>query len=112
MKIMLGGKNSGKTTKLVKVSAREKIHIICSNFQRKFNILDVAKKLKLDIPEPITLCEVVNNKLIGINDQRILIDDAEIILTRLLLQYMSPYVNVDVITIDTSKENLYTEEKL
>jgi hypothetical protein len=77
MKIIAGGRSSGKTTKLVKISNKEWKYIICSDKSRVDNIVRTAEKLGLDIPFPITVDELpLNGRFI----KSVLIDDIEDVL--------------------------------
>lgn len=77
MKIIAGGRSSGKTTELVKISNKEWKYIICSDKSRVGNIIRTAEKLGLDIPFPITVDELpLNGRFI----KSVLIDDIEDVL--------------------------------
>ena len=110
MKIILGGRQSGKTTQLVKISARGNAPILCLDVQRLHNIWFIARKLELEIPEPITLRDFLNGRIRGRESQTILVDDAEMILLSLLAM-TNPRLNVVVAAIDVSEAILNTEEK-
>ena len=58
MKIICRARQAGKTTKLVKLSAKTGKYIVCLDENRKKNILQIAEKWKLNIPYPITLMEI------------------------------------------------------
>ena len=58
MKIIRADRGQGKTTKLVKMSNREWKYIVCKDIQRVDVIIDIANKLGLDIPYPITIREL------------------------------------------------------
>jgi ABC-type Mn2+/Zn2+ transport system ATPase subunit len=57
MKTIIGDRGSGKTTKLVKAAAETFGYIICSGHNECCRIADLAKKLNLDIPFPLTYHE-------------------------------------------------------
>ena len=90
---LIGGtRRCGKTSKLVKISANENKHIICSNLQRIRVIEDTAKRLNLKIPKPITINEWLEHKFEGYRIEGILLDDIEDILEGLLrrkIDYMT-----------------------
>lgn len=74
MKIVSIPRQSGKTTDLIKLASEEWYYIICSNRQRACYIADMATKLNLDIPFPITFNELpLRSKFI----KGVLIDDFE-----------------------------------
>ena len=85
MEIVNLDRGRGKTYFLVKRSARKGYPILCySEFQAK-HIKDIAKDLKLKIPEPILIERYnLNNILRGQHKQKYLIDDVDLFLNRLL----------------------------
>lgn len=78
VKIIRADRGQGKTTKLVKMSNKEWKHIVCKDTQRVDVIVDVANKLGLDIPYPITIRELPISQ--GSYVKSVLIDDIEDIL--------------------------------
>ena len=89
MKIINLDRGQGKTTELVKISNKEWKYIVCKNQQRLDIIMDVAEKLGLDIPFPITIKELpLKSRFI----ESVLIDDIEDVLSTLIGK------QVDVIT--------------
>lgn len=74
----------GKTTALVYASAVDRVPILCLNRQSKKCIEDLAKKLGLDIPEPLTCCSTDVKKLGDLGITKILIDNAEYIIPALI----------------------------
>ena len=87
MNIIIGGRQSGKTTKLVLRSAYEDIPIMVSNKSRINELLYMAKQLHLEIPTPWTVEEYLYmNKFRGnrMFEAGILIDEAEDVLQRFL----------------------------
>ena len=55
VKIIQGDRQSGKTTELIKESAKTGYPIICSSKQVRSRIKNRAEELKLQIPEPIPM---------------------------------------------------------
>ena len=80
MKILRMDRGSGKTFHLIKLSAILDSPIICATEQSKKYILDKAKEMALEIPEPI----VVNRNNFEIvmkgRNTDLLIDDLELVL--------------------------------
>ena len=70
-------RGGGKTTALVYASAVDRVPILCLNRQSKKYIEDLAKKLGLSIPEPLTCCSTDVEKLGNLGVTKILIDNAE-----------------------------------
>lgn len=93
MNIIRLDRGEGKTTMLIKESARLNAPIICMNtFQREY-ILEVAKKNNLNIPTPLR----VGDDLRGYDLKNgILIDDVECVLEKIL--------GVKIQTVTTSSE--------
>ena len=54
MDILIGGRQQGKTTHLIKMSAARKGTIVVPTEQSAKYVKDLAKEMKLDIPEPIS----------------------------------------------------------
>lgn len=79
-------RGTGKTTLLVKQSARKKTPILCPCLYSKRHIKEIAKELGLEIPEPISVGECVGSNLkFADGGNRILVDDAQEVL-RLLVR--------------------------
>lgn len=55
MRYEIRGRQTGKTTELVKMSAKKDIPILCPNQNSAIRIKVIAKELMLNIPEPITV---------------------------------------------------------
>ena len=76
---------TGKTTELIKISHKTGYRIITSSFSRAKNIEFAAKRMKLDIPDPVSFAiymlpnrkECIRRK----EDQRVLIDDLDSVIT-------------------------------
>lgn len=74
-------RHKGKTTELIKIANKENKYIICATMQRAELINKMAMDMKLDIPFPITVGEIVRNK--GIRSpfvNSVLVDDMEDVL--------------------------------
>lgn len=86
MKIINLGRGQGKTARLLYASEWQDIPILCSNNMQKKYLIDKSKELGLQIPEPITVSNVVSDKLSGstIRDKDLLVDEAPMILQSLL----------------------------
>lgn len=60
MKIIAKGRGTGKTTELVKESARTGQYILASNKSHVRAIEQIAKKAGVTIPYPVTVDEIVS----------------------------------------------------
>ncbi len=93
MKVYRSGRRSGKTTDLIKESARGGGYIVCANLNEVSRIMSVARDMKKDIPMPISFYEFLNKKYYSKGIKSFLIDDADE-----LLQSLTD-VEIDSITI-------------
>ena len=83
MKIINLGRGQGKTARLLYASEWNDIPILCAGDIHKQHLIDMAKKLGLCIPEPITVSELLSNRLKERGIRRIedvLIDEAPMVL--------------------------------
>lgn len=98
MRIYKAVKNGGKTSFLIKESAKTGYLIIASDSEQISVIKQIAYDLCISIPEPITFAEYLANVVYGKidPDQKFLIDDLDCILQKL---------HIDLATI--SSRNLY-----
>ena len=84
MEIINLSRGGGKTTALVYASAVDRIPILCLNSQNKKYIKDLANRLGVKIPEPLT-CNPSDVKKIGyLGLSKILIDNAEFVIPTLI----------------------------
>ena len=67
MNIIIGGRGSGRTTKLIELCAQNKGSVImASSLGSAKYIADIAKRMGLDIPAPISFSEFCNGKARGL----------------------------------------------
>lgn len=91
-----GGRASGKTTYLLKMSAGTGIPILTTNYWRIRNYEEYAKQLGLKIPKPI----LWKNRNLGLKpDSNVLIDNGEEILNHILR--FNTGVTCEVMVIDS-----------
>ena len=79
MKFFIKERNQGKTVKLIVTSEITGYPILVENEKRKNNIIITAKELGCNIPDPITYRHYVRFPD-GLPKEKILIDDAELII--------------------------------
>lgn len=86
MKIINLSRGNGKTTRLLYASEFNDAPILCANQISKQHLLDRAKELNLNIPEPITPSDVINGGIFktSLQDRDILVDEAPTVLQSLL----------------------------
>ncbi|EPZ0458935.1 hypothetical protein ACXI9T_004202 [Bacillus paranthracis] len=81
MDMMIGGRRAcGKTTELIKKASANNLYIVCASKNRVMYVSDLAKKLDLDIPFPISVSELPLHGYM----KEVLVDDAEDVLSALI----------------------------
>ena len=101
MKLYISGRQLGKTTTLIKLSAETGAVIVVPTVMMGKCTLELAKELGLDIPEPITPMHYISRLAHGglEKSQTYLIDELQTVLSRM---------NVEAATLDIeSAEYLY-----
>ena len=86
MKIINLERGKGKTTRLLYASEFNDMPILCSTNTEKKYLMEQAERYGLKISEPISVNDIVSNKLRGseIADKDILVDEAPMVLQNLL----------------------------
>ena len=97
MKIIIGARQSGKTTELIKQSASEDLYIVCMNRCCVDHIMMIARHLNLQIPMPITFEDFLHKRYYGRGIKGFLIDDLD-----MLLYHMS-MVPIKTVSMSTNK---------
>jgi hypothetical protein len=104
MKIINLGRGQGKTTRLLYASEFQNIPIVCSTHFQKEHLRDMAKKLRLKIPEPIVAHELISSKDKAI-DEDLLIDEAPLVLEA-LLKRLGVIGEIKAITLTSDELNM------
>lgn len=100
-KLIFGDRHSGKTTELIKESARTGAYIVVSCMKEAHNVFGSAKELGLNIPFPLTVAEVIYESPSSYIFQKgILIDNLERILCRLFNSITINAATVDCTTLE------------
>lgn len=95
-KLIFGDRQSGKTTELIKESARTGAYIVVSCKSEARDVFRLAKKLGLNMPYPLTVSEMIYESPSSYVFQKgILIDNLERILC-----YLFDYITIHAATID------------
>ncbi|AAO81236.1 replicase [Enterococcus faecalis EnGen0252] len=88
MKIIARDRGTGKTTELVKESARTGQYILASNKSHVRAIEQIAKKAGVTIPYPVTVDEIVSMDRFtcasSIQRDGLLVDEAIMVLSKLI----------------------------
>lgn len=100
MKTIIGDRGTGKTTELIKISAKTQNYIVCAGFREAAGIEKMAKSMNLKIPFPITYYEFLERKYYSKNINGFLIDDLE-----RFFQVISTRVPINAITINNTPPN-------
>ncbi len=97
MKIYSAERGTGKTTALIKESAKTGAIIVAASYPMANYIMDLAKRLSLDIPEPITVTNYLKVLVHGgLNrEQKYLVDELQMMLSQMNVETAT--VNVDYI---------------
>ena len=90
MNIYYGIRKSGKTTRLIKLSAKTGSTIAVGNYTMANYIEYKAQELGLEIPEPVLYSEIFTKGCPN-DDKRYLVDDIELMLRQF---------NIDAATLD------------
>lgn len=104
MKIINLGRGQGKTTRLLYASEFNGFPILCATFKQKDTLVDMARKLRLEIPEPIVVSELTTSRIKNSHavNKDLLVDEAPMVLQALINQ-LGMYGDIKAITL-TEKE--------
>lgn len=98
MKTIAKPRGSGKTTKLIKMSAKSGSYIVCLNQREAGRIFDQARNEDKDINFPITYDEFINKRYYGKGIKGFLIDEIG-----LLVQCICRDVGIEAVTLTLEK---------
>lgn len=86
MKKAISGRQTGKTEKLINLSAEKQIPILVTSIAAVRQLQERAKKMELSIPEPISVSQLMSNAYINNISEipNIIVDDAEFVLREIL----------------------------
>lgn len=90
MNIYISGRQFGKTTMLIKESAKTGATIAVATYHMAKYVQDMAAQMSLEIPEPVTYAEIFRTYREG-KTKRYLVDE---------LQMMLSQLNIDICTLD------------
>lgn len=98
---IFGARGSGKTAKLIKLSASNNIPIVTSGKTSVKYIKDLAVQMGVEIPEPYTIAEVRAGRVMGRDHAKILLDNAEPVIEESLEEYLRIPVGALALTVET-----------
>lgn len=106
MKIINLGRGQGKTTRLLYASEFNDAPILCATYAQAKNLVEMANRIGLKIPEPIIVGEIMTNRIQGSHavNKDLLVDEAPMVLQALLNQ-LGMHGEVKAITL-TEKDDL------
>lgn len=100
MKVITGGRRSGRTTKLIEMAAEGGGYIVCHTREEARRIFQKAKEMGLNILFPITYYEFTNRSFYSPRIRGFYIDNVE-----MLLHYMANPVRIKGVSILTEEED-------
>jgi len=103
MKIIIGGRGSGKTTELIKMCAKDNGRIICRSKAIANYIMDIAKDMGLKINRPLTYEDFTKHSPMIQGANSLYIDDIN-----MLLETMAGRMNVKAVTLTKDENEIYT----
>ena len=84
MKIFNLSRGQGKTMRMLYASEYHNAPILCSTCASKTYIVDMAKRQGINIPEPITLSDIVRDNKGVTRDLDVLVDEMDDVFSQLL----------------------------
>lgn len=92
--LIVGGRNSGKTTKCIRLAAEHNAYIVCRTHQEASRIAAYATKLDLHIPFPLSYDEFIQGQFCGKGINGFVIDNVDD-----LVSYLSRGVEIVAMSI-------------
>ena len=99
MNYIIGGRRTGKTTKLIKYAAENNGLIITNDERRVKEIEDIAKKLGYTIQKPVTIYELKQKSAGRVKIVRGYMDDADSFLEEQIYRISCGYIKLDTVTM-------------
>lgn len=84
MKIIYKPRGKGKTTQLLYSSDTTRIPILVATESQKGYLISEAQRLELNIPQPLSVTDIINGKQRGSRGESCYVDNAEIVLSSLI----------------------------
>lgn len=94
MKKLISGRQTGKTEKLIRLSAETNATIVTKDLNTAMSIMKRAKRLGLDIPRPIDVNTIMDERANGYQLlPGIIVDDADYVLSVMLSKFKVGPIN-------------------
>ena len=100
MRIFNLGRGKGKTIRMLYASEFNNTPIVCDNDTRKRYLIETAKCMNLNIPEPISISDIICGRTKGKKFNKILVDEIDNVLREILRFTISADMIGGTITID------------
>jgi hypothetical protein len=100
-------RGGGKTTALVYASAVNRIPILCLGLSHKGYIKELAKKLGVDIPEPLTCNPNDLSRIGGLGAYKVLVDNAEVVIP----EFIREKLGIEIAAMTMSVPMVHPEQK-
>ena len=99
MKVIYRPRQAGKTLELIKIAEKDNLYIVCPNRSQVYHIAELAKKIGLVIPFPLTWQELIDKQYYSKTINGFLIDNLD-----QCIQTLSPTVEIKGVSL-TNEEN-------
>ena len=100
MKIFNLARGKGKTMHMLYASEFNNAPIICGNDTQKRYLIETAKCMNLNIPEPISVSDIICNRTRGKRFNSVVVDEIDDVLREILRFTISANMIGGTITID------------
>ena len=101
-------RGGGKTTALVYASAVDRIPILCFSTSHKRYIEQLAKKLGVNIPEPLTCNSNDLSRIGGLGARKVLIDNAEAVIP----EFIKEKLGIEIGAMTMSVPMVHPEQRV
>lgn len=104
MKKLISGRQTGKTEKLIRLSAETDATIVTKDLNTAMSIMRRAKGLGLDIPRPIDINTIMDERANGYQlPPGIIVDEADYVLSVMLSKFKVGPINAISICNDEAE---------
>lgn len=104
MKKIIKPRGKGKTTELIKLSAKTNTYILVRDRKRQRRVAELADSMNINIPYPVTLDDYMRTQFRGSFINHILIDDADDILQRFFNTVVIDAITITEVNADADSD--------